>query len=119
MDDKGTMTVHVGKEQDGGLVVNISEAGQQTRRAPAATCVVYGNTRVICDPNKTVYTEEYTLLRFLGAKFVDPNQLDANKHWAVTGLSNPSLTVTADYASTAATTAKCRSARNGSLRRRE
>ena len=92
------MTVQVvGTEQDGGLVVNISEAGQQTRRAPAATCVVYGNTRVICDPNKTVYTEEYTLLRFLGAKFVDPNQLDANKHWAVTGLSNPSLTVTADY----------------------
>ncbi|MGC9992385.1 MAG: hypothetical protein ABSD52_08340 [Candidatus Cybelea sp.] len=98
LDDKGTMTVQVvGTEQDGGLVVNISEAGQQTRRAPAATCVVYGNTRVICDPNKTVYTEEYTLLRFLGAKFVDPNQLDANKHWAVTGLSNPSLTVTADY----------------------
>jgi hypothetical protein len=98
LDDKGTMTVQVvGTEQDGGLVVNISEAGQQTRRAPAATCVVYGNTRVICDPNKTVYTEEYTLLRFLGQKFVDPNQLDANKHWAATGLSNPSLTVTADY----------------------
>jgi hypothetical protein len=98
LDDKGTMTVQViGTEQDGGLVVNISEAGQQTRRAPPATCVVYGNTRVICDPNKTVYTEEYTLLRFLGAKFVDPNQLDANKHWAATGLSNPSLTVTADY----------------------
>ena len=98
LDDKGTMTVQVvGTEQDGGLVVNISEAGQQTRRAPAATCVVYGNTRVICDPNKTVYTEEYTLLRFLGANFVDPSQLDANKHWAATGLSNPSLTVTADY----------------------
>ncbi len=98
LDDKGTMTVQVvGTEQDGGLVVNISEAGQQTRRAPAATCVVYGNTRVICDPNKTVYTEEYTLLRFLGGKFVDPSQLDANKHWTATGLSNPSLTVTADY----------------------
>jgi hypothetical protein len=98
LDDKGTMTVQVvGTEQDGGLVVNISEAGQQTRRAPAATCVVYGNTRVICDPNKTVYTEEYTLLRFLGAKFVDPNQLDADKHWAATGLGGPSLTVLADY----------------------
>jgi hypothetical protein len=98
LDDKGTMTVEViGTEKDGGLVVNISEAGQQTRRAPAATCVVYGNTRVICDPNKTVYTEEYTLLRFLGAKFVDPNQLDADKHWAATGLGGPSLTVLADY----------------------
>ncbi|HLY03766.1 MAG TPA: hypothetical protein VKR56_14875 [Candidatus Cybelea sp.] len=98
LDDKGTMTVQVvGTEQDGGLVVNISEAGQQTRRAPAATCVVYGSTRVICDPNKTVYTEEYTLLRFLGGKFVDPSQLDANKHWTATGLNGPGLTVLADY----------------------
>jgi hypothetical protein len=96
--DKGTMTVQVvGTEQDGGVVVNISEAGQQTRRAPAATCVVYGNTRVICDPNKTVYTEEYTLLRFLGGKFVDPSQLDANKHWTATGLNGPGLAVAADY----------------------
>jgi hypothetical protein len=96
--DKGTMTVQVvGTEQDGGLVVNISEAGQQTRRAPPATCVVYGNTRVLCDPNKTVYTEEYSLLRFLGGKFVDPGQLDANKHWTATGLSGPGLAVSADY----------------------
>jgi hypothetical protein len=98
LNDKGTMTVQViGTEQDGGLVVNISEEGQQTRRASAATCVVYGNTRVICDPNKTVYTEEYTLLRFLGAKFVDPSQLDANKHWAATGLNSPEMAVIADY----------------------
>jgi hypothetical protein len=98
LSDKGTMTVQViGTEQDGGLVVNISEGGQQTRRAGAATCVVYGNTRVICDPNKTVYTEEYTLLRFLGAKFVDPSQLDAKKHWAATGLNGPQLIVVADY----------------------
>jgi hypothetical protein len=96
--DKGTMTVQViGTEQDGGLVVNISEAGQQTRRAPPATCVVYGNTRVLCDPNKTVYTEEYSLLRFLGGKFVDPSQLDANKQWTVSGLNGPGLTVAADY----------------------
>ncbi len=72
LDDKGTMTVGIlGKQSDGGLIVSISEAGQQTRRAPPATCVVYGNTRVICDPNKTVYTEEYTLLRFLGQNFVE------------------------------------------------
>jgi hypothetical protein len=98
LSDKGTMTVQVvGTEQDGGLVVNISEAGEQTRRASPATCVVYGNTRVICDPNKTVYTEEYTLLRFLGLKFVDPSQLDANKHWTPTGLSAPGMVVAADY----------------------
>lgn len=82
--DKGTMTVNVVKRQpDGGLVVMISEAGENIRRAPAAECVVYGNTNVICDPNKTVYTEEYTLLRFLAGNFVDPAQLDANKHWQI------------------------------------
>jgi hypothetical protein len=82
LSDKGTMTVQIVRKQtDGGLIVAISEQGENTRRAPAATCVVYGNTSVICDPDKTVYPEEYTLLRFLGPNFVDPNQLDAKKHW--------------------------------------
>ncbi len=83
--DKGTITVAIVRQQtDGGLIVNISEQGESIRRAPAATCVVYGNTRVICDPDKTVYPEEYTLLRFLGPQFVDPSQLDANRHWSLT-----------------------------------
>jgi hypothetical protein len=95
--DKGTMTVQmIGKQQDGGLIVTISENGQQTRRAPAATCVVYGNTRVICDPNKTVYSEEYTLLRFLGLNFVDPNNIDAKRHWQI-NQDSPNLNITADY----------------------
>jgi hypothetical protein len=124
LDDKGTMTVQVvGKPQaDGGQVVTISEAGENTRRAPAATCVVYGNTHVICDPNKTVYTEEYTLLRFLGAKFVDPNALDKNKHWQISQ-DSPALHVTADYviqsnsngAMQIAETRKLRQAGGGSL----
>jgi hypothetical protein len=98
LDDKGTMTVNIiGKQPDGGLVLNISEIGQNARRAPAATCVVYGNTRVICDPNKTVFSEEYTLLRFLGVNFIDPSQLDANKHWEATGLSGPGLDISASY----------------------
>jgi hypothetical protein len=97
LNDKGTMTVNVlGKQPDGGLIVTISEAGEQLRRASAATCVVYGNTRVICDPNKTVYTEEYTLLRFLGANFLDPNQLDKNKHWQISQ-DSPDVKVSADY----------------------
>lgn len=80
--DKGTMSVDVMREQpDKGLVVVISENAESTRKAPPATCVVYGNTSVICDPNKTVNPEEYTLLRFLASNFVDPNVLDANKHW--------------------------------------
>lgn len=97
LEDKGTMSVEVQRKQDdGGLVVSISEQGQNIRRAPAATCVVYGSTRVICDPDKTVYTEEYTLLRFLGANFVDPNQLDAKKHWAI-AQDSPTLKIKADY----------------------
>ncbi len=80
----GTMTVNVIREQpDKGLVVTISEQGRGTRSAPAATCVVYANTSVICDPDKTVNPEEYTLLRFLASNFVDPNQLDAKQHWTV------------------------------------
>src|SRR5580698_9002519 len=58
LDDKGTMTVELlGKQPDGGLIVSVSEQGQEIRRAPPADCVVYGNTQVMCDPNKTVYTE--------------------------------------------------------------
>jgi len=95
--DKGTMTVDVISEQaDKGLVVSISEQGENTRRAPPATCVVYGNTSVICDPNKTVNPEEYTLLRFLASNFVDPNQVDAKQHWSVTQ-SSGGMDVRSDY----------------------
>jgi hypothetical protein len=97
LNDKGTMTVQLVHQQpDGALVVMISEQGQDVRRAPPAECVVYGNTHVICDPNKTVYTEEYTLLRFLGRNFVDPSQLDASRHWMITQDSG-GLNVHADY----------------------
>jgi len=97
LDDKGTMTVEVIRQQpDGALVVMISEQGENVRRAPPAECVVYGNTNVICDPNKTVYTEEYTLLRFLGGNFVDPNALDAKRHWQIVQ-NTPTLAVMANY----------------------
>lgn len=80
--DKGTMVVDVMREQpDKGLIVVVSENAELTRKAPPATCVVYANTEVICDPNKTVNPEEYSLLRFLAQNFVDPNLLDAKKHW--------------------------------------
>lgn len=101
LSDKGTITVKVtGKQPDGGLIVSVSEQGENLRKAPPATCVVYGNTNIICDPNKTVYTEEYTLLRFLGSNFIDPNQLDANKHWRIGPSTSQGQTVQADYAIT-------------------
>lgn len=95
--DKGTITVDIVKKQpDGALVVTISEQGESIRRASPAECVVYGNTNVICDPNKTVYSEEYTLLRFLAENFVDPSQLDSDKHWQIVQNVNNDH-VTADY----------------------
>jgi hypothetical protein len=95
--DKGTMTVDViGEQPDKGLVVSVSEQGENTRKAPPATCVVYGNTSVICDPNKTVNPEEYALLRFLASNFIDPNALDANQHWRVMQ-NGDGIDVRADY----------------------
>jgi hypothetical protein len=82
--DKGFITVDVVREQpDSGLVVTVSEQGQETRKAEPATCVVYSDTTIVCDPNKRVLSEELTLLRFLGAHFVDPNSLDSKQHWHV------------------------------------
>ncbi|MGA8100421.1 MAG: hypothetical protein WB810_17335 [Candidatus Cybelea sp.] len=96
--EKGTLTVDFVKRQpDGAVVVTISEQGLNIRRAPPAECVVYGNTHVICDPNKTVYTEEYTLLRFMGANFVDPSQLDSSKHWQIVQNGGDGEDVSADY----------------------
>ena len=95
--DKGTITVDVVREQpDKGLIVSISEQAEQTRKADPATCVVYGNTTIICDSSKTVNSEEMTLLRFLGTTFVDPNQIDANRHWKI-DQSNSEQALTADY----------------------
>jgi hypothetical protein len=96
--DKGTITVDIVKKQpDGAVVVMVSEQGESTRRAPPAECVVYGNTNVICDPNKTVYTEEYTLLRFLAGNFVVPSQLDASRHWSIVQNSGNETSIQADY----------------------
>lgn len=96
--ERGTITVDFVKRQpDGAVVVMISEQGQNIRRAPPAECVVYGNTHVLCDPNKTVYTEEYTLLRFMGANFVDPSQLDSSKHWQIVQNGGDGEDVSADY----------------------
>jgi hypothetical protein len=82
--DKGTIVADIVSEQpDSGLVIVVSEQGQDTRKASPATCVVFNDTTTICDPNKKVTSEELTLLRFLGERFVDPSNLDAKGHWHV------------------------------------
>jgi len=95
--DKGTIAVDVLREQpDKGLVVSISEQARDARTALPATCVVFGNTTIVCDPNGKINQEELTLLRFLGADFVDPNKLDAKRHWQVSQ-DDGGYSTTADY----------------------
>ena len=94
--DRGTISVDVTREQpDSGLILSISEQAQTRRSSPPATCVVYGDTTVVCDPNKHINAEEFALLRFLGAHFVDPNALDAKQHWHVE--RDGAITTIADY----------------------
>jgi len=82
--DLGTISVDVLREQpDTGLIVSISEQAHDRRSAPVATCAVYGNTNVICDPDVRVNTEELALLRLLGSNFVDVDQIDTKNHWRV------------------------------------
>lgn len=96
--DQGTIVVDVVAEQpDKGLVIKVSEQAEKIRSAGAATCVVYGSTGVICDPNATVNPEEMALIRFLASNFVDPASIDANQHWKIQN-STPQYSVTADYA---------------------
>jgi hypothetical protein len=95
--DHGTIAVDVLREApDRGLVVIVSEQGTATRSATPATCAVYGNTSVVCEPGKTVNSEEYTLLRFLGANFIDASRVDANNHWS-TSENGKDLVVKGDY----------------------
>jgi hypothetical protein len=97
MHDQGTITVDILREQpDTGLVVKISEQARDYRKADPATCVIYGTTNMICDPNATINSEELTLLRFLGRNFVDPNKLDAKGHWSFDE-GNSATNTTADY----------------------
>jgi hypothetical protein len=97
LDDKGTITVDVLREaKDRGLVVVVSEKANYVRSAAPVTCAVYGNTTVICDQSKPVNSEEYTLLRFLGANFVDPTHIDDKNHWTISR-SSGSVSLSADY----------------------
>ena len=79
--DKGTIPVDVmGVEPDGGLVVKVSENGQNSRRATMVECVVYPTTNVICASGE-VYPEELAVIRTLSPTFFDPSALDDKHHW--------------------------------------
>jgi hypothetical protein len=79
--DKGTIPVDVmGVEPDGGLVVKVSEDGQNNRRATPVECVVYPTTNVICASGE-VFPEELAVIRTLSPTFFDPSKEDEQHHW--------------------------------------
>jgi hypothetical protein len=97
LNDSGQITVNIlRKQSDRGLVLTISEHGSNGRNTGAAMCVVYGNTNIVCDPNATVNSEEYTLLRFLGSNFINPSEIDENSHWKIQ-TSDSTVSTVADY----------------------
>lgn len=96
-EDKGTITVDVvGERPDRGLVLNVSEQAQGRRSMPAATCIVFGNTNVICDRKASVNPEELELLRLLGPTFIDPAQIDDKQHWHV-AQNTPNYSTNSDF----------------------
>ncbi|HKU81079.1 MAG TPA: hypothetical protein VJP76_02830, partial [Candidatus Tumulicola sp.] len=97
VDDQGTVTVDLLSEQpDHGLIVKVSEQAQKTRSEGPATCVVYPTTGVICDPNAIINPEEMAVIRLLAPTFVDPDRLDAQRHWQITN-SSPAFDLTSNF----------------------
>jgi hypothetical protein len=95
--DRGQIVADVMRVQpDGGLIISVSEQANDKRSALPATCVVYGNTNMVCDTSKQINTEELALLRTLGSNFVDLAQIDAKNHWRVDQSGGTSSDV-ADY----------------------
>lgn len=91
--DIGTITVSViGLNTDGGLVVNVAEDARTNRSVAPATCILYGNTNVVCGTS-VVTPEETSILRTLNPKFVDPASIDAKGHWHIA----PGAGVAIDY----------------------
>jgi hypothetical protein len=78
--DKGTIAVDVqGMRSDGGLQVEVSEAGQSYRKAAPMVCAVYPTTKVACGGE--ILPEEAAVLSTLSPSFFDPSRLDGKNHW--------------------------------------
>jgi len=89
----GKIVVDVVRAQsDGGLVLHVTE--DHAAGGPV-TCVTFGDTTVVCDPNRQVAPEVTELLALLGTGFVDPTRLDNARHWHVDADSG--YGTTADY----------------------
>jgi hypothetical protein len=77
----GKIVIDVLREQvDGGLVLHVTE---DDAAGGPVTCVTFGDTTVVCDPNRRISPEVPALVALLGAGFVDPTRLDNARHWHV------------------------------------
>ncbi len=80
--DKGTISIDImGIQPDKGLVVTVSEAGQNGRNAAADTCAVFADTSTTCQNPQGVNPEEISVIRLLAPHFYDPSALDGKQHW--------------------------------------
>lgn len=95
--DTGTIAVEVhGMQPDGGLQVEVSEAGRNYRKAAPMTCAVYPTTKIACAGE--IFPEEAAVLSTLSPTFFDPARLDAKNHWRD---SNDVPGVTLDFTASA------------------
>ncbi|MHB8461580.1 MAG: hypothetical protein ACYDA1_02940 [Vulcanimicrobiaceae bacterium] len=93
----GTIAVAVVQvAPDTGLAVTVQEDAGDARSTKSATCAVYGNGTVLCDPKAKIYSEALTLLRILGRNFIDPTQIDAKNSWKL-AVSNPTLSMSSTF----------------------
>jgi len=91
--DKGTISVDImGIQPDHGLVVSVSETGQNGRNAAPDTCVVFADTNTTCQNPQGINPEEISIVRLLAPHFYDPSQLDAKQHWHEGGASKDGST---------------------------
>ena len=121
----GTITVDVLRRQpDRGLVVSVKEQvesknpagacgnfgesttncraiGSASQALPSMTCIIYGDTSLICDPPQSLTSEEYALLNVLGSDFVDASKIDQQGRWTI-DLETAAMTKTANYQERAA-----------------
>jgi hypothetical protein len=89
----GKIVIDVVREQSGGgLVLHVTE---DAAAGGPVTCVAFGDTTVVCDPNREILPEVPALAALLGAGFVDPSRLDNARHWHIEPTTG--YGTTADY----------------------
>jgi hypothetical protein len=92
----GNVTVGVLREEpDGGLVLRVTESDSTAASPKTTTCVAFGDTTVVCDPNVQTGPELPVLMALMGKRFFDPARLDSDRHWHVQ--SQGSTENVADY----------------------